>query len=80
MVYDLDPWPRNPINNFKFRNCLFGATIIVKTREKEKYVYSGYMDIWTGWWRYDNDTVKNDIIFGIDDSSSSNSENSLNNF
>ena len=48
MVYDLDPWPRNPINNFKFRNCLFGATIIVKTSEKEKYVYSGYMDIWTG--------------------------------
>ena len=29
-VYDLDPWPRNPTNNFKFKNCLFGATSIVK--------------------------------------------------
>ena len=22
-VYDLDAWPRNPTNNFKFKNCLF---------------------------------------------------------
>ena len=30
IVYDLDAWPRNPTNNFKFRNCLFRATSIVK--------------------------------------------------
>ena len=30
IFYDLDTWPRNPINNFKFKNCLFGATSIVK--------------------------------------------------
>ena len=30
IFYDLDMWPRNPINNFKFKNCLFGATSIVK--------------------------------------------------
>ena len=29
-VYDLDTWPRNPTDNFKFKNCLFGATSIVK--------------------------------------------------
>ena len=29
IVYDLDAWPRNPTNNFKFKNCLFG--------KKEKY-------------------------------------------
>ena len=23
IVYDLDAWPRNPTNNFKFKNCLF---------------------------------------------------------
>ena len=23
IVYDLDPWPRNPTKNFKFKNCLF---------------------------------------------------------
>ena len=25
-VYDLDAWSRNPTNNFKFKNCLFGTT------------------------------------------------------
>ena len=29
-VYDLDTWPKSPTNNFKFKNCLFGATNIVK--------------------------------------------------
>ena len=35
-MYDLDTWPRNPITNFKFKNCLSGATTIVKN------VFSGY--------------------------------------
>ena len=26
IVYDLDPWPRNPTKNFKFKNCLSGPT------------------------------------------------------
>ena len=30
IVYDLDAWPRKPVNNFKFQNCLFGATSVVK--------------------------------------------------
>ena len=42
IVYDLDAWPRNPTNNLKFKNCLFGATSIVKNSDEEKYVYSGY--------------------------------------
>ena len=41
-VYDLDAWPTKPTNNFKFKNCLFGATNIVKNSDKEKYVYCGY--------------------------------------
>ena len=41
-VYDLDAWPRNPTNNFKFKNCLFGATNVVKNSGKRKYMYSGY--------------------------------------
>ena len=36
ILYDLDTWPRNPITNFKFKNCLSGATTIVKN------VFSGY--------------------------------------
>ena len=42
IVYNLDAWPRNPTNNFKFKNCLFGATNTVKSSDKEKYVYSAY--------------------------------------
>ena len=38
IVNDLDAWPRNLTNNFKFKNCLYGATSIVKTSDKEKYV------------------------------------------
>ena len=37
IVYDLAAWSRNPTNNFKFRNCLFRATKIVKNSDKEKY-------------------------------------------
>ena len=29
IVYDLDAWPRNPTNKFKFKNCLFAATSAV---------------------------------------------------
>ena len=36
IAYDLDSWSRNSINNFKFRNCFFGATNIVKNTHKEK--------------------------------------------
>ena len=34
LVYDLVAWPRNPTNNFRFKNCLFGATNIVKNCDK----------------------------------------------
>ena len=30
IVYDLDAWPINPTNNFKFKNCLFRAISVVK--------------------------------------------------
>ena len=38
IVNDLVDWPRNPLNNFTFKNCLSGATSIVKNIEEEKYV------------------------------------------
>ena len=33
-----------------------------------------------GWWRFDNDTSKNIIIFGVDNSLSSHSHNRKDNF
>ena len=73
IVYDLEAWPRNSTNNFKFKNYLFAATDITKNSDKEKYVDSA------GSWSFDNDFVRNGIIFGVDNSSSSHSDNRKNN-
>ena len=35
IVYDLDVWPRNPTNNFKFKNRLFGPASVVKVEIKK---------------------------------------------
>ena len=61
IAYDLDAWSRNPINNFNFKNWLFGATKTVKNRVKEKYVYSGYGITFdsNGFWSFDNGTARN---------------------
>ena len=82
IVYDLDGWPRNSTNKFKFKNCLLGATNKVKNSDKENYVYSGYGITFdsAGSWSFDNDFARNVIIFVVDNSSSSHSDNRKNNF
>ena len=47
-----------------------------------KYVYSGYGITFdsSGSWSFDNDFGRNPIIFGADNSSSSNSDSRKNNF
>ena len=82
IVYDLDVWSRKPANNSKFKNCLFGATYIVQSSDKETYVYSEYGVTFynTGSWSFDNEFARNVVIFGVDDSLSSHSDNSRNNF
>ena len=81
-MYDLDASARNPTNNFEFENCSFGATSVVKCSDKEKYVYSGYGITFdsAGSWNFDNDTARNVIIFGVDNSLSSHADNHKNNF
>ena len=71
-IYDLAAWPRNLTNNFKFKNCLFGAANIIKNSDKEKHVYSGYGTKFdsAGSWSFINGTATNVIIFGVDNSSS----------
>ena len=78
--YDLDAWPRNPNNIFKLKNLLFGATHIVKNSIKEKYVYRGYRITFdrAGSWSFDNDSVRNFIVFGVDNSISSHADNRKN--
>ena len=80
--YDLDACPRNRTNNFKFKNCLFGATNKVKNSDKEKYIFKGYGITFesTGSWSFDNEIARNVIIFDLDSSSSPHSGNHKNNF
>ena len=75
-VYELDTWAKFPLNNFKLKNCLLGATNIVKHSDKEKLVYSGYEIAFdgAGSWNFGNGFAKNVVIFGIDNSSSSHAE------
>ena len=81
-MYNLDDWPRNPTNNFKFKNHLFRATSVVKSSNEEKCVYSEYKTISDSAvsWSFDNDTARNVIIFGVDNSSTSHSDNGKNIF
>ena len=82
LVYDSDAWPRNSTKNFKFKPCLFGATSVVQNSGKERWVYSGYGITFdsSGLWGFDNDSCRNVVIFGVDNSSSSLANNCKNNF
>ena len=66
-IYYLVACQRNLTNNFKFKNCFFGATNTVKNRDNEKYVYSGYRITFDSGvsWRYDDDFPINVVIFGV---------------
>ena len=82
IVYDLDNWPKILITSFILKNCLFGATNIVKTNDKEKYVYSGYRIAfdWKSSWSSNDDSARNVIIFWVNNISPSHTDNLKNDF
>ena len=82
IVYDSVTWPKILLRKFTLKICYFGATDIVKSCDKDKWVYSGYGIAFDGgdWWSFGNGTAGNVIIFGVDNSSSSHAENLKNNF
>ena len=61
---------------------MFGATSTVKNSYKEKYVQSGYGIAFDGKgeWNFGNDFARNVIIFRADNSSSSHTDNLINDF
>ena len=61
---------------------MFAATSIVRNSDKEKYVYSGHEITFDSVrsWSFDNDTTRNVIIFGVDNSPPSYADNRKNNF
>ena len=73
IVYDLDKWPKNQLRNFTLKICLFGVFNTVKGNDNERYLCSGYgiaFD-WKGSWSFNDEFARNVIIFGVDNSSSS---------
>ena len=61
---------------------MFGATNTIKYSDKEKDLYSccGLAFDGKGEWSFGNDYARNVLIFGVDNSPSSRSENHKNNF
>ena len=82
IVYNLDNLPKIPLRNFTLENCLFGATNRVKNDDKEKYVNSGYGIAFNGKcsWSFNDNFARNVSIFGVDNSSSSHTDNLKNVF
>ena len=62
-------------SNLKY---LFGATNIIKNSDKEKWMGVSFNG--AGSWSFHNDSAKNVIIFGVDNSSSCNTDNPKENF
>ena len=81
VVYELNTWPRNPDNPFTLKNCLFGAVKLVRNAIKRKFTYNGREIAFygEGSWSFDTDFARN-VIFYIDNSSSSHTDNRKNNF
>ena len=59
---------------------MFGGTSLAKNIDKERPWYSGYRITFNreGWWSFDNGTARNVIIFDVDNSESSYSDNDKN--
>ena len=82
IFYDLDAWPRNPTNNFKFKNYLIGENNAVKNSDNETHSYIGYEVTFDSAvsWNFDYDFARNVTSFGVDNGWSSHSDNRKNNF
>ena len=82
IVYDLDNWSKSQLGNFRWKKCLSGATNIVKKSDKQKYLYSGYGTVFggKGLWSFGNNFARNVVIFCVNNSSSSHTDNRINDF
>ena len=69
--------PRNPTNNLRFKNYLFGLTSIVKILIKKKVCGTTFDSASS--WSFGNDFARYVIIFGVDNHSSSHLGNLKNN-
>ena len=70
IVYEFDNWSRNPTNNFPLKKLVRNAIKIKFTLIGRGIAFDG-----EGSWSFDDDSARNVVIFGVDDSSSSHTEN-----
>ena len=77
IVCNLDACQKNPLNNSKLKKCLLGATIIVQNSDKENWLYSGNWIAFdrAGSRNFGNYFAWNVVIFGVDKSSLTNTDN-----
>ena len=78
----MNTYPSNSVNNFTLKNCVFSTVELVRNTIKSRFACN--------WWgiafdgkgssSFGSDFVKNVVIFGVDNSSSSHTDNQKNNF
>ena len=69
-------------NNFTTKVFYFGTVKLTWNADKSKFTYNGQGKAFDGraYWSFDNGTVRNVVIFGVDNSLSSHINNPKNNF
>ena len=67
IVYEFYDWPKVPLKNVTLKNCLFGATNIVKNSDKDKWVFTRYKIAFDGedWWSFGNGITKNLLVIVV---------------
>ena len=82
IVYELNNWLINSSNNFPLKNCLFGTVKLVRNAIKSKFIHNGREILFAGEdiQSFDKDSARNVVTFGVDNSSSSHTDNQKSNF
>ena len=82
VVFELNNWPDSCTSAFPPRNCLFGTVKLVRNVVKRKLISNGQGITFDGegLWSFGNDFARNVVIFDVDNSSSTYTNNQINNF
>ena len=77
IVYELNTWPLNPTNSFTLKKSLFSTVNLVRNSIKRKFTFNsqGIALDWEGSRSFSNNFARNVVIFCVDNSSSSQTNN-----
>ena len=81
-VYQQNKWSCNPSNDFTVKNCLLGTVKLTRNVIKSRLIYNGQGIAFdgAGSWSFGNDFARYIVIFGVDNTLSSHTNNHKNNF